>query len=299
MSLLKEVGFKTKWEQALIVGFLLLFLLVILAVLSSLEQASTVERVQISATFTGALGTLLLAIATFINIRNSNRRLELEKKDREKPLVVEELSYLVQPAIEALEANLREFEEIDDDQLAFDWVYTDGPSVYAATRGPEGIRIPHPLPLSRLAADDRELARALESHNKRVTQLSSVASDFHEELTPEIERMFKQDGIDNKQSLKVVSSAVLKDVDHFGDSHELYDFWERRKAELIEYAHNELETTPSDIKREEEEYREEIKQSLESLKQRKQNLKQEYSISENDIGVEDDDGLFDISGSVK
>lgn len=251
---------------------------------------STSNQAQILATVLGSVGTLLLAGATFYNILQTNRSLELQLKEREKPLILDELSYVIQPAITSLENNLLEFRENDNLGCAFEWVYIDGPKLYSGSRGPDSVRIPDALPTARLAESDREMYEILQAHDRYVMFLSEQASEFHDQLKPEIQRLLDEYGIEEiDQSLKVVTSGVLKELEHFGESHQLYDFWEEHGKDLIKYGKREVEPDLEEIKSGEKSYEKFVADALENLKQRKAYLKQEYSISEDEISAGEED----------
>jgi hypothetical protein len=246
-------------------------------------------QVQVLATVLGSFGTLLLAIATFINIFQTNRRLDLKEKDREKPLIIDELAHVIQPAINSLENNLQQMEDSDNPGCAFDWVYLDGSTLFSGANGPRSVQTPDSLPMARLAADDRELYATLRVHDNYTERVAEAAGELHDELKVEIKRLLELEGIDNQdQSLKVVTSAVIKELDHFGESHDLYDFWESHRDDLIEYADKETETPLEEVKAGERVYRKYIEETLRPLKQRKAKLKQEYGISEEEITLDSD-----------
>lgn len=264
------------------VGFL--FLIYLSAGLSKSNQAVVL------ATLLSSVGTLLLALATFYNILQTNRTLELREKEQEKPLVKDELSYLIQPAITSLENNLREFKDSDSTGCVFEWPYIESSRLYNVSRGPTSVRTPDSLPMARLASDDRELYGTLRAHDNYVESIAEEASKLHQELKPEIERLLEEEGIDEvDQSLKVFTSAVLKEIDHFDESHDQYDFWEKYGDHLIEYANQETDSTQEEVKSGEEVYRKFLQNALQELEQRKAILKQEYSISEDEISPDEDE----------
>lgn len=250
-----------------------------------LPGLSNTNKALVIATGLGALGTLALALATVYNVIQTNRMLESREREREKPLVVDELSYVIQPAIEALENNLQTIQESEHEGCAFEWVYIDKPDITGRRRGPRSVRIEDSLSFARLHSRDLELYGSLRTHDNIVIQIAHEASRFHEEMKPEIKRLLEEEGIsDLEQSLKVVTSAILKELEHFGESHELYDFWEKHRGHLIDYAKETPEVTLEDIQAGERSYRQLlIENTLSKLKKRKAILKRDYRISEDEI----------------
>ena len=247
------------------------------------------QQAQILATTIGALGTLLLALATFINIRQSNRRLELQEKDREKTLVLDELSNLICPAIEALERNLRDVRESTKSGCVFEWVYIDEPKSYNAAQGPVRILTSNQPSLARLGEDDPELARDIKDHYEIVKEIGEEASKLHEELRPEVESRLREYGVEEiDKNLEVVTNAILQEVDSFKESTGLSEFWEDNRDSLIKYAQVELESDLSDIKDMEEQYIKKMESLVEALRERKLELKQEFNISEDEIVISEE-----------
>ncbi|MCU4802169.1 hypothetical protein OB920_17470 [Halobacteria archaeon HArc-gm2] len=269
-----------------VIGFVMaLFVAGIIAVSYLTIDLTESAQAQIIATVLGAIGTLALALATVYNIFQTNRNLALQEKDRRKPIVKDELTNLIQPAINSLQENLQTIEESDQDGCTFDWVYLDQPTLYSVSRGPQSVQTPDSLPSARLFSEDQMLYGTLNAHDNYVSKVANEASKFHKEMVPEYERLLEEDNTSlEDQSLKVISTQVLAELDHFAEGHDLYEFWEENRNSLIEYATNVPEVTLQDIQAAERVYRREIvEDGLSKLKQRKARLKQEYGISESEI----------------
>lgn len=237
------------------------------------------------ATAISSLGTFLLALGTFYNIFQTNRRLQMEEKDREKALVLEELSYLIQPSIEALESNLESFNESDENGCVFEWVYIDGSSLYSGSRGPEKVRYRQSsVSAGRMASEDSDLHIALQKQEACVHKLSMMASDLHEKLEPKIQQLFAEDSVEG-ESTKAVTSAVLKDLDEWGENEVMKDFWSRHGSDLMDHAKTETSVTVYDIWSLENHYHGHMVETYRDLKDRKDQLKTEYRISEDEIAI--------------
>lgn len=232
-----------------------------------------------------SLGTLALALATFVTISQSNERLKIQQKKQEQPLAKDELSHVVQPAIEALEANLRKFTESDNPGCVFEWVYISGASLYGAARGPESIRVRSIIPAGRLAGEDEDLYDTLMVHDRYAEMIAGRARRLHMGLEPEIERLFEEESVTG-ESTKSVTTAVLKELEAWGEDEVLTEFWEENRDWLIRYAEEETEVTLSEVQSMEDSYQEYMHNAHRALLERKAELMQKYSISEDDITVE-------------
>jgi len=272
-----------------VVGPFLLGLVYLLYLSEGLQRGM---QAQILATVLGSFGTLLLAGATFYNVIQTNRNLRLKEKNNEKPLAVDELSNALQPAISALEKNLREYRNSEVDGCAFKWVYVNDLSRYAGSKGPELVTIPYSLAGARLADEDEELFQQLTNHDKRAGAVAEMGLNLHESLSPEIERLLEDYGFEEPgDHLEVVSSSVIREVGSFAETNQLYDFWEQHRDHLIDYARGEVEPPLDELQAREREYAEFVEDALKNAKQRKAMLKQEYSISEDEIAGQEEDEL--------
>lgn len=246
---------------------------------------SSTNQALVLASALGSLGTLALALATFVNISLTNEQLQLQTKERQKPLAVDELSYVIQPAIDALEDNLQKFDESEYKGCTFEWVYISSSSMYAGSKGPKSVKTQYAIPAARMASEDRLLYQLLGMHEQYVEAVAEQATQFHEELKPEINRLLEEHGLEGESS-KAVSTAVLRELDEWGEEREMYDFWEQYRDHLIDYADSELEVSLSQVQQQEQEYRDHMEATLERLISRKMDLTKEYSISEDEIQVE-------------
>lgn len=236
------------------------------------------------ATALSSVGTLALALATFVNVSQANERLEIQQKKQRKPLALDEISHVVQPTINALENNLRQFQESTNPGCAFEWVYISGPSLYGPSKGPDSVRARSMISAARMANENEDLYTSLETHDRYVQMIVDQAQRLHEELEPEIERSFEEKGITD-ESTKAVTSAVLLEIDEWGENGVMTEFWNENRDKLIKYAEEQPEVSLSDVQSLEAKYRDYLEETRMALMERKADLMQEYSISEDDITV--------------
>lgn len=199
-------------------------------------------------------------------------------------MVKDELSYVIQPAISGLEENIEYVEEHDGSGCAFNWVYVDEPVAYSLAGQPRSVYPRNIQSVVRPSSDNSRLRKILIDHAKQIQVIAAMASDFLQELGPEIQRRFEQDNIpQGDRNEKAVANAVLSELDHFADTNRLHDFWERYGSELIDLANSELEVAPERLEAAEEEYYRSMGSALEELRELKRERKQEFGISEDEI----------------
>lgn len=239
------------------------------------------------ATTLGAIGTLALAVATFFNVYQSTRSLKLKEKETTKPLARDELANVIEPAINTLEANLDEIRDSEHEGCALEWMYVDSSSWYGGGRKPDPIQPADSFAMGRLLHEDADLFKRLKKHNAIVEHIAGKAEQLQEQLAPEIEQQLAEYGLDSERNIRVVTQAVLQEIDEFGEQSELYDFWRDNRENLLTTARDRAENEIEYIQASEQEYAEFLEDTLEQLKKRKVELKHEYCISEDEIRVDE------------
>jgi len=99
-------------------------------------------------TATGAFGTLILAAATFISIRYNLKNISEMEKEREQPIVKDEIANVINPAIEALNSNSDRYSDSD-----LDWLYANrlAYNTYSSSDRPSSVfGDPFPISMARL-----------------------------------------------------------------------------------------------------------------------------------------------------
>ncbi|MFA9417634.1 hypothetical protein [Natrinema sp. HArc-T2] len=261
-------------------GFLVL--VVLLPDLNRSNQAIVI------ATGTGAFGTLILALATFFNIVQSNQVLQIREKKRQKPLAIDEISNLIEPGIETVKANLEAPKNSHGNGCGFEWNYLDPEELSQRGRRPHAIFTSDSIALSRLSTSRPDLVEQITAHNGKIGDVAERTQRFQEQIHPKIREFLEESdrGQDIDSDLRVITSAILKEVDQFGESSDLYQFWEEYGDRLIQYSKDLPEAELEEIQKLEQEYLEVAKETFGMLEDRKLELKKEYGISEEEISFE-------------
>lgn len=231
----------------------------------------------------GCCGNSFTGCRDVYNIQQTNKDLRLREQRREKPLAVDELSNVIVPAIQALSGNL---EDLDDENL-IDWVYVDGPSGYGALGHPSSaMPVNDVAALQRLNEQDRELYQDLVKHDEMIRQMGQLGQEIFEEVQNSVKEQIELAGYsdeDYSQSDKVFVSAMVKRLDEFGDSHEMYDFWEQNRDELIDILDEEAGELVDELEEREREFRKHCENLLEELQVYRGDVQREFGISSEEI----------------
>lgn len=264
-----------------------LFIIVLIALFYLFPELSTANRALVLASSMGAIGTLALAIATFFNVLQTSRSLEYREKERTKPLVVDELTNIIQPAIDTLEANLEGLSEPKQSGCTFEWVYLNEAAIYKGGRKPNPINPTDAFALGRLWNENRELFGELRAHDDYIEDVAESAQKFHRGIEPTVMRLLKEEEIDIDEgpNLKAISNAILMKLDYFPENHTLHEFWEEHHDDLLSEAGEIPGENIDSIQAGERVYGEMAKRTLQKLRERKGRLKFEYGISNEEIIV--------------
>lgn len=250
----------------------------LLYILPKLNQGS---QAVVLASVIGTLGTLGIFLARLYHTHEETRNRELE---RQRPIVIDEIADIIQPAILALEQNLNEIYESENTGCDFDWIYVDE-SKLRPISSPTPVQYENSLNRAKLQEEHQDLYEQLYRHDETILELATLARELKGEMSPKIEEVLEEDNLEEhiEDDMNVLISAIIQEIPHFGDTHSLYDFWERRGEGLIEYAKSSADPSLKELKQSEEDYKELIQESLRTARRTKTDLRQEYGISERDI----------------
>lgn len=234
----------------------------------------------------GAGGTLILAGATLISVRQQTVTVEKIQREREKPMVIDEIVQVLNHAIEGAEFNIKAKKEED---WTWNWVITDGPqSHYVAGRVAEVINSSaDPVALHRLQESDSELWDELVEYEQRVEEMAKLGDEIAEKIRPRIEEFVRQHDIrnanDEKPDIDNLVYGAVKQLDYFGESSKLYDVWESYGEEIRELSLEEAGEELESIDNKEQRLVSHSEKLLPQLRERKIKLRQEYGVSQREL----------------
>lgn len=262
--------------------FVILSITGLLAIYKFLPEGSP-ELLPITVQYLAAAGTLSLAAGTFYNIQQTNRDLRLREQKRKKPLAIDELSNVIIPAIQAVSGNIEKLQEGEE----IDWVYVDGPSGYSTLGRPSSAMPVNDIAaFQRLNEQNRELYQDLVEHDEMVRQMGQLAQEIFEEVQNLVKVHIEAAGYsddDYSQSDKVFVSAMLKQLDEFGDSHEMYEFWEQNREALLDILNEEAGELVWELEEREDEFKRHCEKLSNDLVNYRSDVQREFGISSDDI----------------
>ena len=257
------------------------------------NSVSRSSRPSIIVTGLSALGTLLLAAVTFFNLQR-------DREEREKPLAMDEIRSVVQPAIDAVENNIQEIQKRDK---PFDWVYVDADIEFSFNNNAMGrpwsvFSIPDPSAMLRLKRRDPDLWNQMQKHDDHIKKLARLASEIEDVVGPELEKYARTHVLETDRGeppkAKVFVNSLLHNIDEFGESSEYYDLWADHSAEFRKILDSMAEEKVSELNRLEQEYFDHCDNLREQLIERKIKVQCGYGISSSDI--EDDNDPLSKAG---
>ncbi|MGQ4555952.1 hypothetical protein [Halobellus sp. GM3] len=279
----------------LLLGVLLILLFFIVVAILALGITGRIDVGVSSTVVSGlaALGTVALAGITLYTVRQNRRELDQIRKDRYRPLVIDEISNIVYPSIRILAHNI---EYLEDNKRENRWMYHDGLEYHNWGESPTSVissRNFDPVAAERFRSDCPILLRKMEAYDWLLVYLSRLADTIGEELDPFVKEIFEKSeytsDLEYGRNRLVIMSSILGQVDEYGENSELYEFWEAHGDELNQLAYSEVKPLHTELMQGEE-YLQEYSEAIRSeLVARQRELQEEYGISkseyESDIEV--------------
>ncbi|WP_156105673.1 hypothetical protein [Halobellus rufus] len=269
----------------LLLGVLLILLFFIVVAILALGITGRIDVGASSTVVSGlaALGTVALAGITLYTVRQNRRELDQIRKDRYRPLVIDEISNIVYPSIRILAHNI---EYLDDNKRENRWMYHDGLEYHNWGESPASVislRDLDPVAAERFRNDCPIILRKMNGYDWLLVYLSRLADTIAEELDPSVKEIFEQSeytrDLEYGRNRLVILSSILGQVDEYGENSELYEFWEAHGDELNQLAYSEVKPLYTELMQGEE-YLQEYSEAIRSeLVARQRELQEEYGIS--------------------
>ena len=278
------------WITILLSGFMTTFGISILTIaVFHWWNTPQGEGIELLITATGAFGTLTLAAATFFSVRYSIKNNSQIEREREEPIVKDEITKVIQPAIDALESNIERQSEHN-----VDWVYSrrliynpDGKS----DRPSSVFASPSPVAMTRLYETEPDLWSQLEDHEEFMKTMMDLGETIRDKLENPI-RICAHDlnwelpEGEEEVNIDLVVSAAVKDIDEFGEQSEYYQFWEQHGEDIKDLIQSVASEEIKQLKSTESQWDNLCEQLSEDLLEHKVELQREYGIAESTVNDE-------------
>lgn len=294
-----------KLQNISLAGTALLALVVVFiftyVILSTWSELGPSQRASVSANGVGAIGTLFLAVATLWTVLHSTRRMEKQERESEKPLARNEVVHLIQPAINSLRNNI----DCLEDDFKIDWFYYDPTRWFSsALRGINVAGDPTPVlstkdphALVRLEQERPDLYQRLQKHDDMLQDLATKADQIGDKITPALQRFLAKHNLESEfeeeGDTRTLKSAIIKEIDQYGESHEHYDIWNEYRDEFLDILHSNAEEEFEEFLALEATYHNHCESLLEDLKGRKIELQEEYGFI-----VEEENDELDLDSTI-
>lgn len=233
------------------------------------------------------LATLLFVAGTYLTIQQNQEDLREVKKDRERPLVRDELQHVLMPAVDAIEDDLQAINE-----GYADWSGAGGSRITNGFGRRNSIYLfnePDRSAMHRLKETSPELYRDLEARDEMVKELNELGDEIGNSIAPYITELLEEDGPKPSKDrlfegwVRTVQDAAIKELDYFGDEHALYDFWQRNGEKIIARMHENAGEKHSSLQRGVNELVEESESLRVRLIEEQMHLRRTYGISSQEL----------------
>lgn len=275
--------------QYALLTFLGLFILLLMVVASYLivqwSNLTLTSRVTVAASLVGALGTLVLAIATVWTALQNQILVEERVKEAERPLVREELEDLLTPYHKVVRNNI----EAVEGSSAIDW----GSYSQRKAMAFDGMQTStyEPVPLlqtddvylyTRLEREAPDLWKMIQTHDRILNEIADLGDQISSLLEPSVKQFLEEHGLlseFDEGGLRTLNGAILKQIDQYGDQHEHADIWLEHQDDLCSILEEVAADEYDELEKEIDRYRAHCKELSEELVERRIRLQNDYSLS--------------------
>jgi len=254
------------------------------------EGLSSSGQAGMIASSIGGMGTLVLAAATLISIKQQAATIEDLQKEREKPLVIDEIQHTIQYALKGATQNHQIFE---DPKRDFSWRLAEGPANHRAGLGPKAVidKDPDLAAQSRFRRNSPDLWVELVEYENLIRESAEIGDSIVRKLRPEVEKFVENNAIERKvesrADINTLIDAAIEDVDEFGDSHSLHDYWEEHGDSLKELTTEIVGAELRELEEKKDILHEKSFEVVQALENRRAELRREYGISSDELDVEE------------
>lgn len=278
--------------QYVLLAFLGLFIFILVIVSGYLvfqwSSLTLNSRVSVAASLVGALGTLVLAIATVWTALQNQILVDERVKEAERPLVREELEVILIPYDEVVQNNIQAVEG----SSVIDWgSYSPQKSLPF-----DGMHTSKSEPVSLLQTDDVYLYTRLErdapglwkmiqTHDRILNEIADLGDHISILLEPAVKRYLEDHSLLNEfddGGIRTLNGAILKQIDEYGDQHEHADIWLEHRDELCRILDEVVADEYDELQEEIDQYQTHCEELSEKLVERRVSLQNEYSIPVDD-----------------
>lgn len=296
------VPMNLRWQRirdplyAVGLGLTSLLILIVLVVLFAYWTGNwNATEAQVIVGGLGGLGTLLLASGTFLSLWHNEREVENLRKEREKPIVADEIRNFIQPAINRLESDIQDIEQHDRE---IDWHYVKMPDSGFSGGLPHSVIYRQftednkdETAMKRFQEDAPELWDLVIDREATIEEGVKISDRIEAKIRPLIEEYIQENDIENRNeetpNIDVLLSSTLRDIDSYGENHEDYEVWENHRQEFRRILHKEAEDDYEQLMAKEDDIHGLTKELREELLSRKVALREEYGISSEEIETGD------------
>jgi hypothetical protein len=240
------------------------------------------------------IGTILLATATFLSLWLNEAELDAIRKERDRPLAIDELANFIDPSITILQSDI---ERMSDNSIqAMDWHYIDWPAYPGGTRSPSSLlhRIKGHLDyvaLVRFQESSPENWKIVLEREQLIEEGIELSKSVSGEVKPTIREYIIENDIKNNEgsipNIDTIMTSTFQQIESYGEQSSDYDVWEEHRGTFIEILLNNAEEEYQELLDIEGEILELSRELLEELEGRRAELRLEYGISNSSISEQD------------
>lgn len=245
------------------------------------------SKASVSVAILGALATFMLASITIFSVFQNQEAIKEQKREREKPIVVELINKVIEPQLMYVESDLSSLRTYES---TIDWIGKNAVTEeiddnLSFLKPSEITSSQHMAVARRFRRDYPEIMELIEERNEMISECLELAEeirgDFHTDIAETIATSINTSE-DVDISIGNISDAILhEDVDYL-ETEDEYEVWEMNRETFVKIEEH-YESDLHELKRKEDRLSLPTVQIQDELGTAKLELREEYGISHDDL----------------
>jgi len=242
----------------------------------------------------GVVGTMGLAFVTVLTLYQNSMLLREEQKQREKPIVIEMINQVIQPALLSLRWDRRTLQS--EDRPLINWLNYEKPSLFPDTNLSFAKPIfeesdPHLAGKTRFARDYPDIQEKLDKRAELMMASYQIGEMIEEELEDQVKSYIEENDITDSTGktpdAEEFVNAIWFEKDKAGTPYHIDPVWDENHDEFLELRSN-FDDEIAQLKENEKQIQKLTEEALGELSMARLELREDYGIEQEDLKTLDE-----------
>jgi len=245
------------------------------------------SKASVSVAILGALATFLLASITIFSVFQNQQAIKEQKREREKPIVVELINKVIEPQLKYVESDLSSLRihETNIDWVGKNAVTAELDDNLSFLKPSQITSTEHMAVARRFRRDYPEIMELIEKRNRIISESNKIGEeirgDLHQYIAETVATSISTEG-DVEVSVRNISDAILHQDANFLKTEDEHKVWESNEKEFLGMRDH-FEAEFRELEKKEIELHFPTIRIQDELGTAKLELREEYGISHDDL----------------